>query len=94
MCGFQRGSGLPGTADTQITIDCSKLLKDLQDRLSAGDSLADLMHDMHYGVLAEVEECLDRLLGLIQLKMEKTMVNTITVGRNTSPEPPKSLPFF
>ena len=78
-------------------------MQDLCDRLSADESLSVLMHDMHYGVAAEAEEFIAKLLSQIQSQMEKMMEIsskdvTVTcskiVGCSTSPEPSKTIPFF
>jgi hypothetical protein len=72
-----------------ITIDCSGLLSDFATRLSAGETLAELMPDLLYGILAELEEVLDQLLT--HLLMQEVKMNNV-IGRNNSPEPANLLP--
>jgi len=67
-------------------------MHDTTTRLSAGETLAELMPDLHYGVLAELEECLSKLLDLLQSKVEEAMVGKIPIGRSDSPELTMFLP--
>ncbi len=60
-------------------------MSDAAARLSAGEAFADLMPDLHYGVMAEVEEFLVRLLHQLQSTVEADMNNPI--GLNNSPQP-------
>jgi len=60
-------------------------MSDADTRLSAGEPLADLMPDLYYGVMAEVEEFLVRLLHQLQSTVEENMNNPI--GLNNSPQP-------
>lgn len=90
---------MPGISDTHITVDCSKLVKDLRDRLSAGSPDADLHHDIYYGVEAEVDEFLRKLLSLVKSHMGNNMdknipnVVAVNVGCSTNPEPSHLIPF-
>lgn len=86
------GSGLSGEPNCTITVDCSGLLSDVAARLSAGETLAEMMPDLHYGVLAELEECLGILLAQLQQTIGGPMNNPI--GNNNSPEPTIIMPPF
>lgn len=48
------------------------------------------MPDLHYGVMAELEERLNMILTRLQHSMEECMNNPI--GNNNSPEPTKFQP--
>lgn len=73
-----------------VTIDCSDLLSDFAARLLAGEPLSELMPDLHYGILAELEECLRLILAQLQSKMEVIMNNPI--GNNNNSEPTTTCP--
>ncbi len=60
-------------------------MSDTVRRLSAGGTFAELMPDLHYGVLAELEECLSKLLNQLQETVEANMNNPIE--SSNSPEP-------
>jgi hypothetical protein len=64
-------------------------MSDLATRISAGETFAELLPDFHYGLLAELEECLYRILAKAQLITEDTMNSQI--GNNNSSEPTKIL---
>jgi len=68
-----------------ITIDCSGLMSDFATRISAGETFAELLPDLHYGVLAELEEFLSRILAQLLLTTEDAMNGQI--GNNNSSEP-------
>jgi len=87
------GSGLSGRPDS-VTVDCSALLSDIVVRFSAGETLAAMMSDLHYGILAELEECLDKVLNLVQLTVEETMDNSQQIIPDSSPEPMTSFPLL
>ena len=76
-----------------MTVDCSSLLSDIAERLSAGETFAEMMSDLHYAVLAEIEEYLDGVLSLIQVTFEEVSVNNSQEMRpNNNPEPMLLLP--
>lgn len=54
----------------------------------AGETPANLLSDLHYGVLAEVEEFLRELGEVIRLAMEVNMPSRNTIGPSNSPESP------
>jgi hypothetical protein len=60
---------------------------DFATRVSAGETLAELISDLHYGVMAELEECLRIILSQIQSRIEENVNNPI--GNNNSSEPTK-----
>ncbi|HEX5736848.1 MAG TPA: hypothetical protein VF131_28720 [Blastocatellia bacterium] len=70
-----------------ITIDCSDLVSDVARRLSAGEISAELMPELRYGVIAEVEEFVTELLNRIQTTMETNMINTVQNGLSSNPQP-------
>jgi len=74
-----------------VTIDFSDIMSDIAARLSAGETLAERMHDLHYGVMAELEEGLRVILAQIQSTQEINMNNQI--GYNINPEPTTILPL-
>ncbi len=76
------GSGLPGGPDL-VTVDCSSLLTDLDSRVASEEGSETIMADLHYGVMAEVEEFLHALLPRIQ---EVMMVNQLRMRSPISPE--------
>ena len=69
------------------------LLSDIRGRLSAGDTLVEMMSDLHSGILAELEEYLDKVLNLVQLTVEGTMSNSQQIRPDSSPEPMTSFPL-
>lgn len=81
-------SGLSGGPDYTVTVDCSDLMSDIALRFLAGDTLAELLPDLYYGVQAEVEEFLSVLLETIRLAMEVNMPSRDTIGPSNSPESP------
>jgi hypothetical protein len=80
------GSGLSGEPGCAITVDCSTLMWDLAQRLSAGESLEELTPDLHYGLLAEVDEFARELLARLQSTLEVDMSHESNRLSN-SPEP-------
>jgi len=69
------------------------LLSDIRERLSAGETLVEMMSDLHSGILAELEEYLDKVLNLVQLTVEGTMSNSQQIRPDSSPEPMTSFPL-
>jgi hypothetical protein len=65
-------------------------MSDAATRLSAGEPLADLMPDLHYGVMAEVEEFLSRLLDRLQSTID-SLFHKYTCSGSAVIEAPKSL---
>jgi hypothetical protein len=61
-------------------------------RLSESESLSELLPDLHYGVIAEVEECLGKILTLLQSEIEETMNRKNPIGSSNSPQPTLFLP--
>lgn len=60
-------------------------MADLSHRLSAGGSIEELMADLYYGVMVEIEVFATTLVDRLQRLAEGTMSQPI--GLNNSPEP-------
>ena len=82
------GSGLSGGPDS-VTVDCSELLSGI---ISTQETLVEMMPDLHYGILAELEECLDKVLNLVQSTVQEGTMNE-QIRPNSNPEPMTSLPL-
>ena len=83
--GYLSGSGLQGEPDCMITVDCCTLMADLSHRISTGFSIEELMSDLHYGVMVEIEMFATTLIDRLQRLLEGAMSQSI--GPNNSPEP-------
>ena len=68
-----------------ITVDCCTLMADLSHRISTGFSIEELMSDLHYGVMVEIEMFATILIDRLQRLLEGAMSQSI--GPNNSPEP-------
>lgn len=68
-----------------ITVDCCALMADLSHRLSAGGSIEELIADLYYGVMVEIEAFARTLFDRLQRLLEGAMSQSI--GLNNSPEP-------
>ncbi len=96
--GYQRsglpgGCGLSGEPEHLITIDFNDLNSDVERRLSAGETLTDLMPELHYGVMVELEVLLGELLNRLQTTIEVSMIEESQGGLNSSPQPTTFLPL-
>jgi hypothetical protein len=65
-------------------------MSDFAVRLSSGEDLGQLFADLHYGLLAELDEVARRLLVDLCSAMEVAMNNQI--GRSNSPQPTTMMP--
>lgn len=88
--GHLLGCGLAGGSNCTTTIDCSDLTSDFAARLSSGEDLDQLFTDLHYGLLAEVDEVINWLRVQLHSTMEVAMNNQI--GRSNSPQPTSNVP--
>ena len=77
-----------------MTVDCAALVADIESRIAAGETPAELLPDLYYGVLAELEEALDRVLALVQSTMEGNNMNQNPVGLINGSEPMVSRPLL
>src|SRR5437868_14485929 len=75
------GCGLSGRPECLIIIDCCDLNSDLARRLSAGETLSEMMSELHYGIMAEVEGFARELLNTLQTTIGETMINTDQNGQ-------------
>jgi hypothetical protein len=66
------------------------LVSDLRRRIESGEEIQTILDDLEYGVEAELEEFVRRLLIILTNTLEGTMDNTIYNGLSTSPQPAKS----
>lgn len=62
-------------------------MSDLAQRLLAGESLEQLLPDLHYSLLAEVEEFAGELLARVQAVLEVEMSHIEATRLSNSPEP-------
>jgi len=76
-----------------ITVDCGSLVSDLRERLESGENLDLIATDLEYGVEAEQEEFVGRLLILLNNTIEEIgMSDTRNNGLSTSPRQAKPHP--
>ena len=62
-------------------------MRDLAERFEDGEAADDLVEDLHYGLMAEVEEFVSELLARLQSACEGDMSYTCTNRLSNSPEP-------
>lgn len=74
-------------------MDCGSLVSDLRERLESGENLDLIATDLQYGVEAEQEEFVRRLLTLLNNTIEEIhMSDTRNNGLSTSPQQAKPHP--
>jgi hypothetical protein len=80
---------LSGESGSLVIVDCSDLVSDLRRRLESDEEIQSVLAALGYGVEAEVEEFVRRLLILLTDALEETMVTEFHNGLSTSPQQAK-----